>query len=84
MTNIQSRTTDPEDPRLMKLVERKHRQEMKMARALPPPDGLPTSVSMVTVTVFISIFRTAVVSVSVPCCPAGQRCRQRCVGAVTG
>lgn len=33
MTNIQSRTTDPEDARLMKLVEKKHRQEMKMARA---------------------------------------------------
>lgn len=33
MTNIQSRTSDPEDPRLMKLVEKKHRQEMKMARA---------------------------------------------------
>lgn len=35
MTNIQSRTTDPEDSRLMKLVEKKHRQEMKMARMSP-------------------------------------------------
>lgn len=34
MTNIQSRTTDPEDARLMKLVEKKHRQEMKMAQVL--------------------------------------------------
>lgn len=32
ITNIKSRTTDPEDSRLMKLVERKHRQEMKMAQ----------------------------------------------------
>jgi hypothetical protein len=45
MTNIQSRTSDPEDPRLMKLVEKKHRQEMKMARTLsmscaPPPPFL--------------------------------------------
>lgn len=44
ITNIKSRTSDPEDSRLMKLVERKHRQEMKMARGFPTfPSDMPSS-----------------------------------------
>lgn len=43
ITNIKSRTTDPEDSRLMKLVERKHRQEMKMARRFHTfPSDMPS------------------------------------------
>ena len=34
ITNLQAKTTNPQDPKLMKLVERKHRQEVKMLRTL--------------------------------------------------
>ena len=33
ITNMQAKTTNPQDPKLMKFVERKHRQEVKMLRA---------------------------------------------------
>jgi hypothetical protein len=35
ITNMQTKTTNPQDPKLMKFVERKHRQEVKMLRANP-------------------------------------------------
>jgi hypothetical protein len=35
ITNLQAKTGNPQDPKLMKYVERKHRQEVKMSRAQP-------------------------------------------------
>lgn len=41
ITNMETKTPNPQDPKLMRLVERKHRQEVKMSRAPRPPDLVP-------------------------------------------